>query len=252
MKEKFIKLKIKDYETKYLVSNYGRIFDTVYKKFISSHYISYVMRNGVKYKLNKPRPTVYININGVTKHYYVGRVVLMAFNPIDNYENMEVDHKDGNPDNNLLSNLEWVTHDENMRRAKINDLIPFGESHHNSKYSDELIHKICIEICNNTPRNEIKELYNVNGQLIDDIRSGRSHVRISNQYIDKGFTYKKENKEYKKARELLATKICELIEHGYSNNEIKEKLNLFITDSCLPNDIRKKRVYKYISKNFNF
>lgn len=34
-------------------------------------------------------------------------------------EPLEVDHKDGNKSNNSADNLEWVTHAENMRRAKV-------------------------------------------------------------------------------------------------------------------------------------
>ena len=252
MKEKFIKFYYNEIETQYLVSNYGRIYDKLSQSFLEFIYPEYVSRHGKQYKLSKPRPTVYIKINNVEKHFHVGRVILLAFNPIENFECMEVDHLDGNPNNNIITNLEWVTHEENMRRAKIHNLFPYGENHHNSKYSDELIHKICIDICNKIPRKEIKDMYKINGQLIDDIRSGRSHRHISSMYIDKGFTYKRLDKDIIKARKFLAEKICEMIESGMSNVEIRENLNLKDKDSCLPNDIRKKRVYKYISDKYNF
>lgn len=51
----------------------------------------------------------------INKHIYrlVHRLVLMAFDPRDNQEELEVNHKDEDKTNNALSNLEWVTSKEN-------------------------------------------------------------------------------------------------------------------------------------------
>ena len=54
--------------------------------------------------------------NNCKKHFMqVHRVVLKTFNPIDNMDSMEVNHKDEDKTNNCLSNLEWTTHAENVR-----------------------------------------------------------------------------------------------------------------------------------------
>lgn len=45
------------------------------------------------------------------------RLVLLTFKPIDNYKEMTVDHLDSNRRNCKLKNLEWVTEEENKRRA---------------------------------------------------------------------------------------------------------------------------------------
>lgn len=47
----------------------------------------------------------------------VHRLVLMAFVPDHPKEADQVDHIDGDKTNNVLSNLEWVTGSENMKRA---------------------------------------------------------------------------------------------------------------------------------------
>ena len=52
----------------------------------------------------------------------VHRLVMRTWNPIPDAENLTVDHLDHNKRNNDLRNLEWVTLDENHRRAK-EDLI---------------------------------------------------------------------------------------------------------------------------------
>jgi hypothetical protein len=49
-------------------------------------------------------------------------------------EGLEVNHIDGDPKNNVVSNLEYVTHKENMlHAANVLNSFPRGEGHHNSK-----------------------------------------------------------------------------------------------------------------------
>lgn len=52
-----------------------------------------------------------------SKIYAVHRLVLITFNPTDNYQNMEVNHKNGCKSDNRLINLEWSTKRENMKHA---------------------------------------------------------------------------------------------------------------------------------------
>ena len=47
---------------------------------------------------------------------------MFTWRPIPNAEALTVDHLDHNKRNNSLSNLEWVTKEENLRRAKIDFL----------------------------------------------------------------------------------------------------------------------------------
>ena len=59
----------------------------------------------------------------VRKSYLVHRLVLMTFNPIDDMNNKEVNHKDEDKSNNYLSNLEWSTSKENCNYGTRNDVI---------------------------------------------------------------------------------------------------------------------------------
>ena len=52
-----------------------------------------------------------------TKTFFVHRLVLMAFSPVENCENLTVDHIDGNPSNNNLENLRWMSAEDNLARA---------------------------------------------------------------------------------------------------------------------------------------
>ncbi len=54
--------------------------------------------------------------DGIRMRQYVHRLVAVTF--IENVEGKCcVNHKDGNPQNNAVENLEWVTHRENMLHA---------------------------------------------------------------------------------------------------------------------------------------
>ena len=52
----------------------------------------------------------------------VHRLVMETFSPIKGSENLQVNHKDGNKENNSINNLEWVTNMENMQHAIRNNL----------------------------------------------------------------------------------------------------------------------------------
>ncbi len=62
-----------------------------------------------------------VTIERVKVSYRVHREVAKAF--IDNPEKLpQVNHKDGNKDNNCVTNLEWVTNQENAHHAIANGL----------------------------------------------------------------------------------------------------------------------------------
>jgi hypothetical protein len=126
---------------------------------------------------------------------HLARVMLKAFDEEDHskefYDTVQADHINPSiPVSNQLDNLEWVSPAENMYRAGQRGVMI-------KKYDKELVGEICQMICDRVPRKEIKETLGVNGQLIDDIRSGRSHKSVSELYLDKGFEYKVYSKEEK-------------------------------------------------------
>ena len=58
--------------------------------------------------------------DGVKKKHYIHRLVALAFIPNDNpIEKIVVNHKDENPINNNVGNLEWCTQRYNMRYGKM-------------------------------------------------------------------------------------------------------------------------------------
>lgn len=67
------------------------------------------------YKNKKGYLQVHFRDKGRNKSFQCHRLVLLAFCPIPNANEMEVNHKNENKEDNRLSNLEWVTHIENIR-----------------------------------------------------------------------------------------------------------------------------------------
>jgi hypothetical protein len=56
--------------------------------------------------------------DGRRKKEYIHRLVALTFLP-NEYHLPEVNHIDGIRDNNVLSNLEWVTHQENVDKSTL-------------------------------------------------------------------------------------------------------------------------------------
>ena len=103
------------YEGKYAVSNWGRVkslYNGRHKKFREK--ILSPGKHGNGY--------LFVNLyrNGEQKKYWVHRLILMTFNPVENMENLDCNHLDENKLNNRLENLEWCTHEENCNHGTRN------------------------------------------------------------------------------------------------------------------------------------
>lgn len=113
MEEKWID--IKGYEGYYQVSDQGRVKRLAGSPKCKTDRIlsNAEATNGYLF--------VALTKEGVQKLYRIHRLVLENFKPVENMENLQVNHKDENRKNNNLDNLEWMTQKENINygnRAK--------------------------------------------------------------------------------------------------------------------------------------
>lgn len=104
---------IKGYEGLYQVSNLGRV-----KSFVKWNGHTYINKphiiNGYNHECNGYKSKIVcLRKNGIKTEYRVHRLVASAF--IENPLNKPyINHKDGNPQNNAVDNLEWCTPKENV------------------------------------------------------------------------------------------------------------------------------------------
>lgn len=55
-----------------------------------------------------------------SKTFNLHRLILMTFQPLEDYTNMVCDHIDCNRQNNVLTNLRWMTYIDNLKRRNLN------------------------------------------------------------------------------------------------------------------------------------
>ena len=115
----------------------------------------------------------------------VHRLVLCTFNPVDGMEKLQVNHIDGNKNNNALNNLEWVTCDGNMRHARRHGLYDacYCERSVHAKHTNEEIHAICKALfVDKKTSSEVMQEFGIPKHLVDDLRRGRSWRAIVYKY----------------------------------------------------------------------
>lgn len=98
---------INGFDGHYQISNFGRIRSTITNKIL---------------KCTEHRKEKYLKITLTYRKkvygFWVNRLVLIHFRPIESPENFQAHHIDSNRENNRLDNLTWVTREENNKMRK--------------------------------------------------------------------------------------------------------------------------------------
>ena len=221
-------------ENRYLISNHGNVIDT----FKSDEPVDQYTRKG-GYK------AVNIAMKNRTITIPVHRLEMLAFDYNPDYKNLQVNHKDGNPSNNMINNLEWTTPKENSDHAMLFGLHKMhGEDNPNNKLTENQVEEICELIQSGKYFDtEIAEMYGVSYANISDIHKGKIWNRISRNY----------DLSPRKPRALnddQIREICKMLETSkYSDAEIGRKFNVSCVNIRL---IRNRKIHTDISKDYNF
>lgn len=126
----------------------------------------------------KPKGHLAVSIskNGVVKKYLVHRIIARCFiknkDPLRNI----INHKDGDPANNKVENLEWCTDKENRDHAKKNRLYQQSCKRYNAKFDDckiLTIHTI------KKPHTEIAKHYGVSQSVITRIKNFNTYSNFA-------------------------------------------------------------------------
>lgn len=104
MEKQWKKIIIDNKETFYSVSNFGEVRNDSTKTLLQGS----IGNNGYRMVHLRQR---------INKNCSVHRLVMKAFCPCEEMDELQINHKDGNKLNNRLDNLEWTTALENMRHS---------------------------------------------------------------------------------------------------------------------------------------
>lgn len=163
----------------YYISNKGRVWSTYHNRLLL---LTFDEITGYLY-------TTLVRYNQRPKSCLVHRLEMMVFSMIPGYEELYVNHKDGNKTNNDITNLEWSTPSENEQHAYRTGLKSNlkGEDNPLSKHTESQIRKICEGLEKRLPLKEIAisagmEPTKSNTDYICNVKSGRLWPHVSCEY----------------------------------------------------------------------
>ena len=102
------------------------------------------------------------------------RLILATFNPVEGWENLEVNHKDGNKLNNRLDNLEWCTTKENIHHAMETGLKRHGEDHGSATITEKTAILILEKYKNGEKVTHIARELGIGRQTVSHLVHGRT------------------------------------------------------------------------------
>ena len=139
-------------------------------------------------------------ITGRCKLFKVHRLVAIAFKPIRLKYQTDVNHIDGNKQNNHIDNLEWISPRDNVIHA-------FNIGLHNQryqKYSDDIIREICKELSKGVKSiHQIALNKKVNDLIVINIYKRTIWKHISKEYQFKDYSSNIYNLYYSDIDKLL-------------------------------------------------
>lgn len=207
----------------------------------------YSIRSG-KYLAGVIQKTGYVHVSlcheGTKKNFSVHRLIALAYlGRGDDVEGLVVNHKNGDKEDNRLSNLEWCTYQENAQHAVMTGL-RVSPRNPDRSLDDETVHKVCQLLEDNWRNKDIAKLLNIKHTIVGSIRFGKDYADISCEYNTRGTLPSRR----KICTEKLI-KICEMLEKGHSYKDIADEVGC---STATISKVKHRKTGVYISKNYNF
>ena len=158
----FKKLEIDGVKKEYLLYDDGRLYDVQLQRF----------KNPIENHKGYLRYSIYVY--GKRKLFFVHRLVLSVFSPVENMEKLQVNHIDGNKKNNKLENLEWCTQSENQIHAFSHGLISrVGEKNSQCRLKESDVFEIISMIKNKESYDDISKRFHISKSTVAAIKNKR-------------------------------------------------------------------------------
>lgn len=169
----------------------------------------------------------------------VHRIVAETFIYNNNPEiKNQVNHIDGNKENNKVENLEWCTNQENREHAVNNGLV--ADKKGEKQNTAILNYKQVIDIyTSNKSRLHMSKKYNVSKHTISHIRGDNTWTHVTKNLV-KG--------NYKNDKFLSEDNVKDIFISDLSNKEISKKYNI---DRAIVSNIKNGKSYRNVTKNMN-
>lgn len=175
--------------------------------------------------------------SGERKTFRIHRLVALFFlETIQQPEDFEVNHLDGNKDNNHYSNLEWDTSLGNTQHAIVTGL---RDVHY--KLTEGDVHRVCKLLQEGYRNVDVANITGVSKSHISSIKTGRCYPEIVQEY-DITFVKKSDKLSLEKV-----TDICKFLSEGLKDYQIAKKLNV---NHRVVGTIRKRLTHTNISINY--
>jgi len=120
---------------------------------------------------------VRVSNGGKAKTLYVHRLVAEAF--LGEPNGRQVNHKDGNKQNNSVENLEWCTAQENRKHAQETGLAAKGEDFSSAKLTDKCVMEIKERLMRGETYRSIGDKFGVSATIIHRIKHGEAWVHVN-------------------------------------------------------------------------
>lgn len=170
---------VKNYEGKYKISNLGRV--KILERQVSHDGITWTQPERIMCHWRGTTSLydcVRLYKDGVGKKFSVHRLVAQHFLPSWN-PGLEVNHIDGNRDNNRADNLEMYTHQRNMEHAIAGGLKrDYGEKSVNAKLTNGQAEEIRVRYSSGqASQNSLAKQYGVSRQTVSAIIRYKKYIR---------------------------------------------------------------------------
>jgi DNA-binding CsgD family transcriptional regulator len=167
----------------YQISTRGRVKNVNTQKLVTQ----YITNSGYY------RVSIMIS-NTEHKNFSVHRLMGIAFIPIPkryiklgmDYDDLDINHKDGKKLHNDCYNLEWLTRRENTIDAILNGLCGYlGENSHLAKMDEKTARKCCEMLQDGKTTTEISEKLGISKKSAQHIKDGTTWRHIAKDYTFK-------------------------------------------------------------------